>query len=104
MKTDGYVWPSVLSLEYPGYVQQLHRVDFEHDFAADHRIEKMYKRMRRRLPDKCLAYTYTGLFETRKEWHKMLDGTPLGFGHLGGAPGALIIKSADDITPIPGCR
>lgn len=104
MKTDGYVWDSLISLEYPGYRQQLHRVDFEHDFGSDQRIEKTYRRLRRKLPDACLAFTYSGLFETRKEWHKMMDGTPRGFGHLSRAPSALIVKSADDITPIPGCR
>ena len=91
LKADGYIWDSLISLELPGYALQLHNVDFEHDFAADQQIAQKYQLLlRRKLPDKCVAFTYTGMVETRREWQKMMNGHPRGFGHLNGAPGALI--------------
>jgi len=104
MKTDGYVWDSLISLDLPGNPLQIHQVDFEHDFAADQRLEQKYQPLRRKLPDRCIAFTYTGVFETRKEWQRMMNGNPRGFGHLNAAPGALIIKSADEVAPVPGCH
>jgi hypothetical protein len=47
-----------------------------------------------------IAWTYTGLFETRKEWSKTMNG----FGHLNEAPGELIIKSEEDVAPVPNCH
>jgi hypothetical protein len=104
LRTDGYVWDSLVSLELPGYPLQIHKVDFEHDFAGDERLAHGYQLLRRELPDQCISWTYTGLFETRKEWSKMSNGKPRGFGHLNAAPGALVIKSADEVRPIPGCK
>jgi hypothetical protein len=104
MVTDGYVWSSVISIEFPGTHFQIHPVDFEYDFSLLQRLTPRYKKLRRRLPDRCIAWTYTGMFETRKEWSKMMNGNPRGFGHLGGAPGELIIKSEDDVAPVPNCH
>lgn len=104
LKTDGYVWDSLISLDLPGNPLQIHQVDFEHDFTADRRLEQKYRLLRRKLPDKCIALTYTGLFETRKEWQRMMNGKPRGFGHLNAAPGALIIKSADGVAPVANCH
>jgi hypothetical protein len=102
--TEGYVWPSLIAIEAPGNPLQIHSVNFEYDFSGMKRLTPGYKKLRRRMPDRCIAWTYTGVFETRKEWSKMMNGNPRGFGHLNGAPGELIVKSADDVAPAPNCR
>jgi hypothetical protein len=104
MVTDGYVWGSLISIEFPGSPFQIHPVNFEYDASSVRRLTPRYKKLRRGLPDRCIAWTYTGLFETRKEWSKMMNGNPRGFGHLNGAPGELIIKSVDDVAPALNCR
>jgi len=54
-------------------------------------------------------FTYTGMFETRGDWAsaqmRYADGTSryAGFGHLGEAPGQLLLKSEDDVIVTPGC-
>lgn len=106
--TEGHAWPSLISLEVPGNPFQLHPVDFSYDFASQDRLIPKYKQLKRRLSDDCIAWTYTGVFETRKKWDgaeaKTIDpGRLRGFGHLNAAPGQLILKSADDVSAIPNC-
>jgi GntR family transcriptional regulator len=43
------------------------------------------------------------LFEAEL-FYPTLAEDPRGFGHLNGGPGQLIVKSVDDVTPIPNCR
>lgn len=102
--TEGYVWDSIISLEMPGTPFQIHGVDFGYDGKGAAELAPKYKRLRRRLPDRCIAWTYTGLFETRKEWSKMRSGNPRGFGHLNAAPAELILKSVDAVAAVPNCR
>lgn len=111
MTANGHVWNSSISLsKAPGEPDlRLHTVDFTFDQEAARRVAARYKKLRRHVPDACLAYTFTGLFETRADWSnaKMVyrDGTVKyrGFGHLGGSPAQLFIKSEDDVEQIPGC-
>ena len=66
--------------------------------------------LRKTTPPECLEYTYTGLFETRKNWSSgrmtYPDGTwkYAGFGHLGDAPEQLLMKSEDDVNVMPNCK
>jgi len=109
--TGGYQWPSTIALETPALAPRfrLHPVDFEYDQAAAKRFERKYRRLRKRLPDGCLAFTVTGLFETRTDWSPFKRVFPngtwmyIGFGHLNGAPAQVIVRSYDDVEPIPGC-
>ena len=106
--TEGHVWLSLISLEVPGTVLQLHSVDFKYDFASQNRLTSKYKQLKRRVSDDCIAWTYTGVFETRQNWTgpeaKTIDpGRLRGFGHLSAAPGQLILKLADDVSAIPNC-
>jgi hypothetical protein len=106
--TEGHAWPSLISLEMPGNPLQLHSVDFKYDFASQDRLTSKYKQLKRRVSEDCIAWTYTGVFETRKDWTaaeaRTIDpGRLRGFGHLNAAPGHLILKSADDVTAIPHC-
>jgi len=106
--TEGHAWPSLISLEVPGNPFQLHPVDFSYDFASQDRLLPKYKQLKRRLSENCIAWTYTGVFETRKDWTtpeaRTIDpGRLRGFGHLNAAPGQLLLKSADDVSAIPNC-
>jgi len=106
--TEGHVWPSLISLEVPGNPFQLHAVDFSYDFASQDRLMPKYKQLKRRVSQDCIEWTYTGVFETRRNWDgpeaKTIDPSRLrGFGHANAAPGQLILKSADDVTAIPNC-
>jgi hypothetical protein len=67
-------------------VLQIHPVDFEHDLKSFQRLTPRYGQFRQQAPDRCIAWTYTGTFETREVWPKMIDGSPRGFGHLNVAP------------------
>ena len=106
--TEGIVWPSIISLEVPGNPFQLHPVDFQFNFGSQQKLMPKYEQLKRRVGQDCIAWTYTGVFETRKNWTgpevKTTDPTRLrGFGHLNGAPGQLILKSVDDVKAIPNC-
>lgn len=107
--TEGYVWPALISLELPGNPLQLHSVDFQFSFESQQKLAPKYAQLQRRVTEDCIAWTYTGVFETRKDWTgpeaKTIDpGRLRGFGHLSAAPGQLILKSADDVTAIPNCN
>jgi len=110
--TDGHIWPSEISVDfpYPGSPTQLHQVDFQFDFQSERRTSAKYRKVARRAPENCVLFTYTGLFETRRDWSRYKftnrDGKIQysGFGHLSGVPGQLITKSHDDVSVIPGCR
>jgi hypothetical protein len=106
--TEGYVWPALISLELPGNPLQLHPVDFQFSFESQEKLAQEYKRLKRRVSEDCIAWTYTGVFETRKDWTgaeaKTIDqGRLRGFGHANAAPGQLLLKSADDVSAIPNC-
>ena len=106
--TEGHVWPSLISLEAPGNPFQLHPVDFQFNFESQQKLAMKYEQLKRRVGEDCIAWTYTGVFETRKNLSgaeaKTIDPSRLrGFGHLNAAPGQLILKSADDVTAIPNC-
>lgn len=78
-------------------------VDFEFDELSEHQLSPKYRKLRKRFPEECLQWTYTGLFQTRKQWEWTRWKTPIGFGHEGGAPGQLIVHSLDDVAVIPNC-
>lgn len=109
--TDGHVWPSAIFLQTPNSNPHahIHPIPFKYDSESERRIKSKYQQLRIRLPDRCIAWTFTGLFETRQNWSEAkityYNGTSklVGFGHLGDAPGQLILKSTDDVEPIPNC-
>ena len=102
-KTDDYVWASMVSIAAPGLPLQIHPVDFEFDAASQRRVDLAHDKLTRSVPEKCIQWTYAGVFETRREWTMMRNGKPRGFGHLNAAPAQLISKSVDGVSPIDGC-
>jgi len=105
---EGYTFPSLIWPEIPGTLLQLHSVDFNYDLTSQNRLMPKYKQLKRYVSEDCIAWTYTGVFETRRNWAgaeaKTIDpGRLRGFGHLNAAPGQLLLKSADDVTAIPKC-
>jgi hypothetical protein len=109
MVTDGHVWPVLISLQYPDHKNRLHPVTFKFDAASERRIGAKYRELARSADGKCLVWTYTGVFETRRDWSTARAPHPggpspfVGFGHLGVAPAQLLLKSADDVEAVPGC-
>jgi len=101
--TDGFEWPTLIYVIYPLDELLTRAVDFGFDWTSSERANRRYKELRRTYPDDCILWTYTGLFETRREWQMMVIGKPRGFGHLSAAPGQLIAKSVDDVSPMPNC-
>ena len=110
--TEGHIWPSQIALVMPDIRSELrlHSVDFQFDWESERRIRSKYAQLRRTVFDECISRTYTGLFETRRDWSKTKvmyrNGTRrlIGFGHLGESPGQLLLKSEDDVAAIPKCE
>jgi hypothetical protein len=88
---------------------RLHSVDFTYDWQSSKRVDAKYHRLLRSGPRDCMVFTYTGLFETRRDWSTAKvtypNGTSkvMGFGHLNDAPAQLLIKSSDDVSLVPNC-
>jgi hypothetical protein len=97
------LWTSSL----PGH---LHSPDFTYDVESERRVSDKAEKLAKSIPLSCLVSTYTGLFETRRDWDAARVNYPngtskvRGFGHLGGAPAELLVRSADDIEVDPHCR
>ena len=100
--SDEYVWPSMISVETSS------DADFTATYEGLRKLGPKLKRLGRRAPEKCILWTYTGVFETRSTYEKVSysNGSPprhIGFGHLAAAPAQLLWKTADDVTIDPGC-
>jgi len=102
--TDGYVWEPMIFIAAPASRGQIHSVDFAYDFKSEERGRKRYRELLRRLPPSCITWTYVGVFETRKEWSKLMNGNPNGFGHQNAAPGELLTKEVVSVEAITGCH
>lgn len=109
--TEGKIWPSGVAWTMPTNLMFiLHPVDFSFDWASSKRLQKKWAKLHKHFPDRCIAFTYTGMFESwSKEKARKTDrGGHVwefdGFGHLNGAPAQLVLKSADDVAPIPNCK
>jgi hypothetical protein len=109
--TEGKVWPSTIAWTGPTQLTFIiHPINFSFDPSSRQRIEKKWGRLQKHLPDSCIAVTYTGLFESwSKEKARKTDPEGHvyeipGFGHLNSAPAQLVLKSADDVEPIPNCK
>jgi hypothetical protein len=110
--TDGVVWPRSIWLQYSdSRVTRLHQPDFSKELIlrSEYIAERKYVQLKRRVPDRCIVWTYTGMFETKQNWSSAKvtyhDGTSrfIGFGHLGDAPAQLLIRTVDAVSELPNC-
>ncbi len=107
-QAGGRTWKAIVWVASPQSADR--RVDFAFDVDSLARSIAQFRRLRRNTLVRCIAVTYTGIFETRTDWDAFTinypDGrvTHVGFGHLGAAPAQLIMKSVDSVARIPGCR
>jgi len=109
--SDGKVWPSSIAWTSPDNKEFiLHPITFSFDKSSLTRLDKKWVRLRKQLSDRCIAVTYTGMFEmwSRDKARKMYPGGKVleipGFGHLNGSPTQLVLKSADEVVAIPNCK
>jgi hypothetical protein len=107
--TDGKIWPSQIVWTMTDNVDQiLHPVDFRFDWESQKNLQKKWQELSKRVPDRCITVMYTGMFEV---WSKSKARKPSrdgwvefsGFGHLNGWGAQLVLKSADEVAPIPNC-
>jgi hypothetical protein len=93
--SDEYVWPSMIST-------QTSDADFTSSFEGMRKLRPKLMRLGRRAPERCIIWTYTGVFETRSTYEKVSypngSSTYIGFGHLGAAPAQLLLKTVDDVN------
>jgi len=109
---DGHVWPSMISLEVAssemGEYTHDHPVNFASDYGSEQKLRPKLRRIGRKVPEECVIWTYTGLFETRDIYPKVTYAKAppkyIGFGHLGAAPAQLIFMTADDVNVDPNCH
>ena len=112
VNTDGYVWPSMISMSDASpdmdLNHRIHPVNFNSDYEGKKKLWPKLLRLGRKAPNDCIIWTYTGLFETRKEYTKVsytnAPSVYIGFGHLGAAPAQLLWKTAEDVNVAPNCR
>ena len=105
--TEHKKWPSEIVWTMPterDFI--LHPVDFSFDWPSRKSLDKKWVKLRKRLPDRCIVATFTGMFESMShdKATKRNGWVIEGFGHLNGAPAQLVLKSADDASPLPNCR
>lgn len=109
-RTKGYTWPSVVYLQMPTSRTRLHPVDFTFDSASQQQVDKEYQRLKRRVPERCISWTYVGMLETHLDWSKAEVHYPngssrlIGFGHGSAAPAQLLIKRVESVFARPDCK
>jgi hypothetical protein len=109
--TYAHVWPSAISLQLPTIPPEmrLHSPKFNYDWQSSKTAAAKRTRLLKTGPSQCLVFTYTGLFETRRDWSAAKKvypngtSTMIGFGHLNGSPGQLLMKSDDDVSLDADC-
>lgn len=116
-QAGGKLWPTAISWTMPSaYCRShscvpdiLHPIHFSYDWNSDKRVKKKYKKLRNRVPERCIEFRYTGMFEV---WSKEAARRAYkngwiersGFGHLNSAGAQLILKSADSVSAAPHCH
>ena len=110
--SDGHVWPSTIWMQVAssemGPNTHDHPVNFASDYGSQQKLRPKLRRIGRKVPEECVIWTYTGLFESRETYPKhTYEKAPslyIGFGHLNSAPAQLIFMTADDVNVDPNCH
>jgi hypothetical protein len=106
LSTGGYVWNSHIYLISPRSKFVLRSVEYSEDSAAFEVLASRLKDRKDPIRDKAIV-TVFGKIETREDLEAQVyrdrDGRvrPAGFGHMGGAPAQLVLKTVRDISVVP---
>lgn len=110
--TDAHVWPSMIWMQIASPDMnpndRARPVNFTSNYESEKRLRPKLLKIGRKVPEECIIWTYTGLFETRETYPKVtyVKAPPvyIGFGHLGAAPAQLLWKTTDDVNVDPNCH
>jgi len=104
--TRGITWPNVISLEYPNNesTNPADHVDFDVDWEAIYTVGVAVPKGFNRKIDQ-IVKTYVGLFQTYPDLDSRVssdkgDALKAGFGHLGGAPARILVKTVRDVAAV----
>jgi len=99
--TDEHAWPSMIA------VQTANATDFTSSYEGLRKLRPKLMRLGRHAPERCIIWTYTGVFEARATYTKVSypNGSShyIGFGHLDAAPAQLLWKTVADVNVDPNC-
>lgn len=93
----GRSWGKEVALVSPDFAMK--PVDFQYDDQAEERLQREFKKLKVNRKTVRVFVTYEGLFETRPD--SELQCEYCGFGHLGGSPAQLVIKTKRDLVVKP---
>jgi hypothetical protein len=80
-------------------------VNFKYDLQAEERLQREFKKLKVKPGQVHIFVTYEGVFETRPDSELTCgDIRVCGFGHLGGSPAQLVVKTERDLTVTPRQR
>lgn len=111
--SEGHIWPTQIAIELPSAQrsQSSYAINFAFDSNSyDALLPRLRELAKGAADDRCIEWTFSGLFETRKDWSKArieyANGTIryLGFGLNNESPAQLIWKSAEAVGLIKGCE
>jgi hypothetical protein len=104
--TRGITWPNVISLEYPNNESPNpeDHANFDVDWNAINTVGVAIPNGFNRKTDQ-IVKTYVGLFQTYPDLDRRLssdkgDALKSGFGHLGGAPARILVKTVKDAAAV----
>jgi hypothetical protein len=89
-------FPNLLELVDPKSRDALHKVDYKWDEDSWNQYYDLVNRVNRK--SEHVRLTVIGVFETRSPLTDLVrDGRDNGFGHLGGSPGQILVKTMTDL-------
>jgi hypothetical protein len=104
--TKGFTWPNAISLEYPNNNSDnpLDHADFDVDWKAVYTLGAVVPQGFNRETDEVVK-TYVGLFQTYGDLENRVSSENShafkdGFGHLGGLPGRILVKTVRDVRAV----
>lgn len=109
VRTGNHVWPTLIAITSPSSSARLHNPAFGYDKDSERVPFAKYRELKKHFSDKCLVWTFSGMFETREDWANAQAHYPngsskyLGFGNQNLAPGQLLRHGVVDVEVSPRC-
>lgn len=95
----GRDWRRSIALVTPNFAVK--PVEFQYDQGAADRLQREFKLLKVDPKKVRMFVTYEGVFETRPDSDLTCGGRACGFGHLGGSPGQLVVRTKRDVAVKP---